>query len=265
MIRQASILPHPPIIIPSIGRDQLKYVKRTIDAYQKISKRFQAVKPETIVIVSPHSPIQFDKFTLNNSSTVSGDLMNFGDDRKFFLESDRDLVKEIADAAKANDIPIRLVREVELDHGILVPLYFLLNEKDVAYNPKILSISFSMLSLSDNYRFGLAIGRVLQRSKKIISFIASGDLSHRVNIDSPAGYSPVGKEFDRQIFDLVAKKNIKRILELNPDFIEEAGECGLRSIVIFFGVLSSCNYQIKPISYEAPFGVGYMVADAQFK
>ncbi len=230
-----------------------------------VGEKFRAVKAETVVLISPHGPVQYDKFIINYSPTLRGALSQFGDERRFVFENDREMADEIMANLRKKNIPAGLARELELDYGALVPLHYLINEKDAGYNPKLIHMSFSMLPLDFHYRFGEAMGEVLQASPKIISLIASSDLSHRVTTDAPAGYSPQGRLFDRQLQDFIQRKNIKGILGLDPHLVEEAGECGLRSIVMMLGAISNLRWEIKSISYEAPFGVGYLTASINIK
>jgi aromatic ring-opening dioxygenase LigB subunit len=265
MIRYAAITPHPPIIIPSIGRSNLNLCRKTVNAMKAAGEKFRSVKADTVVLISPHGPVQYDKFIINYSSTLRGNLSSFGDHRKFIFENDRELIDEIIKSCRSAHLPVGPARELELDHGALVPLYYLVNEKDVSYNPRLIHMSFSMLPLDYHLRFGEVLGKVLQGSPKIISFIASGDLSHRVTPDAPAGYSPQGRIFDRTLADLLRRKNTKGILNLDPYLIEEAGECGLRSIIMLLGALGNLRWEVKSLSYEAPFGVGYMVVNLNIK
>jgi len=265
MIRYAAITPHPPIIIPTIGRSNLNLCRKTVNDMKAAGEKFRAVKADTVVLVSPHGPVQYDKFIINYSPTLRGDLSAFGDYRKFIFENDRELIDEITASEKSAGLPVGLVRELELDHGALVPLYYLINEKDAGYNPRLIHLSFSMLPLDYHFQFGEVMGKVLESSPKVISFVASGDLSHRVTPEAPAGYSPQGRIFDRTLVELIQKKNIKGILNLDRDLIDEAGECGLRSIIMLLGTLANSRWEIKSLNYEAPFGVGYMVASLNIK
>lgn len=265
MIRFAAITPHPPIIIPTIGRSNLNLCRKTVNAMKAAGEKFRAVKADTIVLISPHGPVQYDKFIINYSPILRGDLGRFGDQRKFVFENDRELIDEIMAGGRSAHLPVGLARELELDHGALVPLYYLISEKDLSYNPGLIHMSFSMLPLDYHFRFGEVLGKVLQSSPKIISFIASGDLSHRVTPEAPAGYSPRGRVFDKKLTELIRQKNIKGILNLDQELVEEAGECGLRSIVILLGVLSGLRWEVKSLGYEAPFGVGYMVVNFNIK
>lgn len=91
--------------------------------------------------------------------------------------------------------------------------------------------------------------------------MASGDLSHRLTREAPAGYHPRGQEFDDLLVALLKNKDIEGIMELNSDLIECAGECGLRPFIIALGIFDGYEIDIDVLSYEGPFGVGYLVAD----
>ena len=91
--------------------------------------------------------------------------------------------------------------------------------------------------------------------------MASGDLSHRLTKDAPAGYSAKGKEFDQKLISLLKAHNIQDILNLDSSLVEEAGECGFRSILIILGILNQLDCKFDALSYEGPFGVGYLTAN----
>jgi AmmeMemoRadiSam system protein B len=107
----------------------------------------------------------------------------------------------------------------------------------------------------------LAIKNIINQTNKRIAVVASGDLSHRLTKDAPAGYSPIGKEFDKKIIKLLKEKKIKEILNLDPKFVDQAGECGFRSILILLGVFKDINFDFDVLSYQGPFGIGYLVAN----
>jgi len=265
MIRFAAITPHPTVIIPSIGKSNLNLARKTVNAMKQIGEKFRSVKAHTVVVISPHGPVQYDKFMINYSPILRGDLGSFDDQRKFVFENDRETVDEILSASREAGLPVGLVRELELDRGALVPLHYLVSEKDAGYNPKLIHMSFSMLPLEYHFNFGKALGGILQTSPKLVSLIASSNLSHRVSPGAPAGYSPRGRIFDRKIVELLQRKNVRGFLEIDPQIVEEAGECGLRSIVILLGAISNMRWDVKSLVYEAPLGVGYLAANINIK
>jgi len=52
---------------------------------------------------------------------------------------------------------------------------------------------------------------------------------------------------------------------MDKNLVEEAGECGYRSIIILLGALDGLDWKPEILSYEAPFGVGYLVANFKIK
>jgi len=259
MLNLASICPHPPIIIPTIGRPaDLKIVTKTIEGMEKLTEEFGKAKPETVILISPHGPVDFNNFTINQSPTLAGHFYNFGDfDTELIFKNDKDLIEKIEKEAKNKKNPLRLVNIGELDHGALVPLYYLAKGHP---NFKLVSMAFSYLDLKSHFEFGKILRQIIKSEQRPIGIIASGDLSHRLTPDAPAGFSPRGKEFDENLVELLKKRDVKGILNMNPELVEEAGECGYRSIIILLGALDGLNWQPEILSYEGPFGVGYLVA-----
>jgi len=104
----------------------------------------------------------------------------------------------------------------------------------------------------------------IQNSK--FAVIASGDLSHCLKEDGPYGFQEDGPKFDKTLIESLEKKDINTILKLD-DMFPEAGECGLRSFCFLLGILeaSRINWQPEILSYEGPFGVGYLVANFQLR
>lgn len=257
MICFSAITPHPPLLIPGIGEpDDLKRVQNTVNAMEALSQKFQDANPEAVIIISPHASLDPYSFAINADKFLKGDLMDFGLDKEFIFENDLELADKIIAAGKKEKIPLTTY-EAALDHGALVPLYYLAKNQKI----QIVHLSFSFFSLAEHYKYGKVIGKVCGKSKKRIALIASGDLSHRLTMDAPAGYSPLGKKFDEKLIELLEKKETSALINLDKILIEEAGECGLRSIIILLGALAEKKYEFNKLSYEGPFGVGYLVAE----
>lgn len=259
MISFASICPHPPIIIPGIGRPKdLKAVSKTISAMEKLRADLEKINPDTILIISPHAPTDTDGFVINSEINLRGNLIDFGLDEVSDFNNNIGLTEKIAYFSDISGIPVHL-HENFLDHGALVPLYYLTRN----IKPKLIHCSFSFLDFKTHYEYGEIIGKVLQETDKKIAVVASGDLSHRLTLDAPAGYSPQGQEFDAMLQKMLLKRDISGILNFDPNLVEAAGECGLRSIIILLGILQG-QYNYYCLNYEGPFGVGYLVAELKY-
>jgi len=145
------------------------------------------------------------------------------------------------------------------DWGFNVPLFFLAKD----FSGKIGTYLMGL----ENPKLYFEEGQKLYKSKvrglgPKVAIIASGDLSHCLKEDGPYGFNPDGPKFDKELIESLKKKDVEKILKLDEMF-PEAGECGLRSICFLLGILekSGINYKPEILSYEGPFGVGYLVAN----
>ena len=85
-------------------------------------------------------------------------------------------------------------------------------------------------------------------------------MSHRLEKDSPSGYHPNGRVFDEKLVELVSRDDVQGILDIDKQLSEDAGQDSLWSVAILLGILDGLDRRSEFLSYEAPFGVGYMVA-----
>jgi len=145
------------------------------------------------------------------------------------------------------------------DWGFNVPLHFLTSH--LSPPPPIKTFLTDFEPPKVHFERGKEIIKNLPENKRI-AWVASGDISHRLKEDGPYGLHPSGPKFDQEFIRLLKAKDVQGILNLSPILIEEAGECGLRSFCMLLGAISAlkANWKPKVLSYEAPFGVGYLVA-----
>ncbi len=264
----AYILPHPPIMIEEIGGKESQKVLHTIKALQKVSERIAIQSPDTIIIITPHGSMFGDAMNLAMEEILAGNFGRFGaPGLKYRFENDVGLADKIIDEADKEGVYcIPFTKEMaktyrtgyELDHGALVPLHFIeKNNKNV----KLVHITYSGLPIADHYKLGMAIKKSVDSSDRNVVIIASGDLSHRLTFDAPAGYDERGKEYDKYYLDIVKKGDVNTFLSIDKEFIEAAGECAYRSTAVLFGCFDKCEIKGEILSYEGPFGVGYGVAE----
>lgn len=259
----AAVSPHAPVLIPEIGKDNLKKLAKTQHALEQLEQDFYAAKPDSVLVISPHGKIFDDAFNINLNSDYTAGFKEFGD---FGLElkfkSDYMTIQEIRAADESNKkFPLVLTSEPEIDHGFSIPLYYLTKHLK---NIPIIPITYSALDYKEHFAFGQFVYQQLAKINKRFAVVASGDLSHKLTKDSPGGYSAEGKKFDKKIVDLLKKNDFQGILNIEPELIKAAGECGLRSILILAGMIESLNTSAEVLSYEGPFGVGYLVSNFKF-
>jgi aromatic ring-opening dioxygenase LigB subunit len=256
MIVFAAIVPHPPASVEGIGKkDDIIAIKKTLDSFSRLRRDLEKIKPDVIVIISPHAPIEPYAFVINSANKLVGSFSEFSLDKSYEFKNDSGLIDNIEYAAESNEILVDLHPHL-VDHGALIPAYHLLKN----INPNVLHLSFSLLNFQTHYLYGEVIGHIFENSSKRIAIIASGDLSHRLLPTSPAGYFPGAKFFDQRLIESLGKNDLTSILHLREEYIHDAAECGIRSFLIMLGAISVKKYKFNLLSYEYPFGVGYLAA-----
>lgn len=261
----AAISPHPPIIVPGIGTPaDLPKVASTIAAMRKLANIFREAEIETLLVISPHSLVYPDRFNIAGMKKLFGTFASFGaPDIMMEFSNDLDLARQINDSAIKEDLKTLLYDNsgefFELDHGIMVPLYYFASQQESAL--KIVPLAYSNLDRAKHFTFGQIIAEVIKKYPARIGVIASGDLSHRLIQGAPGGYSGAGKDFDQKLVTDLKNSNTQEIMYYDEEFIEDAGECGYRSILILLGILDGLKIKPEILSYEGPFGVGYLVAN----
>ena len=256
-VTAAFMVPHPPLIVPQVGKGSEAQIQKTTDAYEKVAQMIAEQNPRTIIISSPHAAMYADYFHISPGRHASGDLSQFrAKEVSFEEEYDTDLVDEIVRLADKNSFFAGTLgeRDKKLDHGTMVPLYFIRK-----YLPacRIVRIGLSGLPLTDHYRFGQLIAEAVDNLGINAVYVASGDLSHKLQTYGPYGYAPEGPEYDRRIMDVCSRGAFEELFDFDEAFCNRASECGHRSFVIMAGALDGLSLNITQHSHEDVTGVGY--------
>ena len=112
-ILAAYMVPHPPMIVPKIGKGSEKQITKTIHAYEEVADEIAALKPETIIISSPHSILYADYFHISPGTDATGNFGRFGAPQVRFSETyDTELTEKICSIAKENDFPAGMLGEL---------------------------------------------------------------------------------------------------------------------------------------------------------
>ncbi|MBO6265024.1 MAG: AmmeMemoRadiSam system protein A [Acidaminococcaceae bacterium] len=252
-------VPHPPLILPEVGHGEEKRIQSTIDAFDAAAKFIADLQPDTVIISSPHSILYSDYFHISPGPSAKGSMAQFGAPQlKFSCAYDEELVKAVEAAAKEKNIPAGTLgnRQPELDHGTMVPMYFLAKYCKTC---KIVRLALSGFSLKEHYRVGMLIAETAEKLGRKIAWIASGDLSHKLTKEGPYGFNPAGPQYDKKIMEVMGSGNFADLFSFKDDFLEEAAECGHRSFVLMAGAFDGLAVESRKLSYEGPFGVGYGV------
>jgi len=255
-----AISPHPPLLIPEIGRGEIKNVKKTDESLKIVSEKFNELDIDTIIFISPHTPYIRNAVSIYSDEILYGNFSQFGyPEVTFKLENDIEIMNSIINEGKKHDIEfIKLPEDYHLDHGVLVPLYYLNKNNRKKFKIVAMSQHFT-IDIERLPIIGEIIKEVGNMSGKKIGIIASGDMSHRLLKTGPYGFHPSGPKFDNLVINAIQKENFKDLISIPEYILEEAGECGYRSIITIFSAMPFENYKPEVLSYEGPFGVGYLV------
>ena len=253
----AYMVPHPPMIIPQIGRGNEKQIQETIDAYRNVAREIASLKPETIIISSPHSVMYSDYFHISPGKNANGDFSNFhAQEVRFHENYDEKLVSRICSLSDAEDFPAGTLgeRDRALDHGTMIPLYFI---RQFYSDFQLVRLGLSGLSLVDHYAFGRIIKKAVEDLDRRAVFVASGDLSHKLQSYGPYGYAKEGPQYDARVMDVCSRAAFGELLDFDESFCEKAAECGHRSFVIMAGALDGRAVEAMQLSHQDVTGVGY--------
>ncbi|WP_026653105.1 AmmeMemoRadiSam system protein A [Butyrivibrio proteoclasticus] len=251
------MVPHPPLIVPEIGRGSEKQVQETITAYEQVADEIAKLAPETILVTSPHATMYADYFSISSGNAALGSFANFGAGGvKFLEEYDSELIGAISDKAKELSFPAGTLGNVdkELDHGTMVPLWFIRRKYK---GGKLVRIGLSGLPLTDHYRLGMIIKDAIEATGRNVVIVASGDLSHKLQDYGPYGYAVEGPVYDQKIMDVCSRGAFGELFDFDENFCEKAAECGHRSFVIMAGTLDGMKVIPTKLSHQDVTGVGY--------
>ena len=253
----AIMVPHPPILLPEIGKGEEKKIAATASAYEQAAAAAAELQPDTIVLASPHSVMYSDYFHISPGRTAKGDMGQFRAPQvRIRADYDAEFVEELSKACEQAGFPAGTLgeRRAELDHGTMIPLYYV-NHRYPDY--RLVRIGLSGLSLAEHYRLGQFVQQTAEKLGRRVLFIGSGDLSHKLREEGPYGFAKEGPDYDERIMDVMGRAAFDELLDFDESFCDRAAECGHRSFCMLAGSLDGKRLEAKRLSHEGVFGVGY--------
>jgi aromatic ring-opening dioxygenase LigB subunit len=258
----AVMVPHPPVILPEIGRGEEQKISATTAAYRQAMKFLAEQKPDTVVVTSPHSVMYSDLFHIYPGAGARGRFAQFGaPEVRFNVGYDVDLVDELCGLAAEEKVFAGTIGDdpPELDHGVMVPLYFLREASGGGLPYQFVRIGLSGLPLIEHYRLGMLIRDAAENLGKRVAVIASGDLSHKLLPEGPYGFAEDGPVYDEKIMETMGSAAFGELVDYDAKFCSRAAECGHRSFTAMAGCFDGVSVKVERLSHEGPFGVGYGV------
>lgn len=250
---------HAPIVVPEVGGARGRAVKKTTACMREAARVLCAHEPEVLVVLSPHTPRRPRSFSVALGPTLMGDFADFGaPEASLSLPVAEDAKAILLDKAHEADVPLAPIELSRLDHGALVPLYFVHRQ---GFRGRTLVVG---LPARPTLKACRALGRVLREAARVSgggwALLASGDMSHRLLPGAPAGFVPEARRFDEAVTLAVARGAYEEALAVDEALRELAAEDVLDPLAIAVGALEGEPKNARALSYEGPFGVGYLVA-----
>ena len=258
-VAAAFMVPHPPLIVPEVGRGGEKQIEKTAVAYRRVAEEIADLKPETIVISSPHAVMYRDYFHISPGREARGSFADFrAPDVRFTAEYDAELRDVVCRLARERGLAAGTEgeRDPRLDHGVMVPLYFI---REALKSFRLLRVGLSGLPYEDHYALGQIIRRAAEETGRRVVFVASGDLSHKLKASGPYGFAPEGPKYDERVMDVCGRGAFGELMDFSEDFCDRAAECGHRSFLIMAGALDGMAVEAEALSHHDVTGVGYGV------
>ncbi|MBE0449973.1 MAG: AmmeMemoRadiSam system protein A [Clostridia bacterium] len=261
------LMPHAPVFLEAIGRHQIRAVEETIDSMHQIGKAIKILNPDLIVFVSPHGPVFSDAIAVYDLESYKGDFHAFGEfELEYEFKIGSEFLKLLCEFSKESSLdyyPLKknqfqqFHHDAKLDHGVLVPAHFIYQHVD---NIPMVAMSYGTFPYMRLIKNGKLLKTVSDSMGLDIVVVASGDMSHALKDSGPYAYDPKGPWFDALMKTNIEEQKPWEVFAESLENIEHARECGLRSFAVMLGALEDSKIKTEVLSYEGPFGVGYLCA-----
>lgn len=278
----ACIAPHGFPIIPDLS-DDAEGGLVTRETMHELGRRCAEARPDAIVLAGPHGVRVAGAICLADVARAAGALHWKDRTVEMNVPVDGALTDRIAAAASARDVPIALAgyagnrREqsvLPLDWGGITPLWFLghgqnmVGKGDVLAVPPDQDIGPPVVLITPSRQlprqtmvdFGRAVAVAAQGDERRIAFVASCDWAHTHRDDGPYGFHAAAAEVDAQVVAAVKDEDLGRLIDLDPDLVQNGAIDGLWQTLMLAGLLAEQPMRSKFLSYEAPRYYGMLVA-----
>lgn len=260
MLCAGYIVPHSPLLLPMIHEEVHDQLQDTINAYHKTAKEIGEFHPDTIVIISTKAPGYKDYIHIAPGEQAVGNFAKY-DHREYAIavEYDSVLVNQICSLARRNHLPAgkRGDDAETLDSGTMVPLFFI---NQYMSGHRVVRISISDVDKDQLDQLGQCITAAAEDIDRRIVIIVSGELSKRLSSESPYGFAEEAGVFDQFLLTSIKDNDFESWDHINSDIIQLSGQTILPALCIFKGAIKETLFRSTVFSYEAPFGIGWMVA-----
>jgi aromatic ring-opening dioxygenase LigB subunit len=259
----AAIAPHGTLPeAPVAGADA------THAALAQLGERFDAARPETTIVLTPHNVHIAGHFAVVLAGNMAGSLAEFdAPGVHLSVPVDLELAASAVTALHEEGIPVvgasfgandPGAATAPMDWGVLIPLWAMGGRHEPPVPVVVVSPARDR-SPEEHVRAGRALARAAQESGKRVALIASADHGHAHDASGPYGFDPAAAEYDRQVVELVQENRLAGLLDLAPDFVGAAKADSWWQMLMLYGALDE-GWRGEFLSYEASTYFGMLCA-----
>jgi aromatic ring-opening dioxygenase catalytic subunit (LigB family) len=214
---------HVPDLLARPEIDPADAVERLRNGYRRLGDRLEKANPDVIIVTADchFQSFQSGAFVVGTGVQHQGSMSFFKrSDLNLLLKGDAELAGTIARAIRAGGLEVEEAERVELDHGLIVPLSFVLPRPNVPVIP-IITQPARTFSPFGARAFGDLLRGVIEASGKRVAILATGGLSHWLD---PGKFGKVDVEFDSYILEMLKAGRGLDLANLEPYPLLEHGQ-----------------------------------------
>ncbi len=261
MIVFAAHVPNSPLLLPSVSGDRVGAVAKTRQSLTELAELLYTTKPDTIVIISDHPTMYAETFSISVSDPYECSLDDVGDlGYQKTYHPDFSLIDRLQRDLRKAEQSVTLTTDERLNFASAIPLDFLTEQL-----PKVRVVPISPCGLTpkEHFIFGQALKHTLLASDKRVAVISAGDTAHTLTEFAPGGEHEDGPRYDEALRTVLEQRNVVGLLQMDEAMIANAQETAYRKLLVLLGIIEGMDLTPEIVSYEAPFGVGYLVVNFQ--
>lgn len=250
-IVQGYLVPHPPNLLEA-ERDGEEL--GTIRALEEIGKQIREAEIDVILAASSHwQPVGPFFVDATDSHRHFTDYIGFSVEVEYECPGDQVLAKEFMEAASGSDLLADAVWKRGIDHGVSIPLHFMIPEGDIPVVP----LSVSVRHPKECLEWGRVLNRVCEERGVKAAFVASSALSHHMPLIAQPAAESRFRKFEEALIGALEDGSPQAVLDLDAELVQEAEpEGGLRDVMMLLGAMGE-DAQGEVLSYEPFFGIGF--------
>jgi aromatic ring-opening dioxygenase LigB subunit len=269
-----AIAPHGSMAIAeACSPDELPRAAATRAAMEELGRRFEAARPEAVIVLTPHNVHVVGSMAVVVAGFVAGalsDTTQAGETQHSVAlrsPTDRELATECLRQLETAGVAARGISYgandasaavMPMDWAVLVPLWFMGGRAKPPV-PLVVVSPARDLSADDHVRAGAALSAAAAASGKSVAIIASCDHGHAHQESGPYGFHPAAAEYDAEVVRLVREDKLDGLLALEPRLLSDAKCDSWWQMVMLHGALRE-GWRGELLSYEVPTYFGMLCA-----